>query len=319
MSLIEKHEAVRVLGVIYSKILYLGLMILAGFICEKTGYVDRLCDRTGKLIKNVTLPLLVLTSVTGQNVGRSAAGEAATVVAFAFGGMAFLAAAGFVTAKLFRLSKTQTPVHICLGTFGNVVFLCYPLVQAVFGDKGILFAVFYAIANDSMLWTLGVASVSGEKGLKNLRHLINPCTVTFAVALTMLCLGLRLPGTLNDAAAAVGAATTPLSMMFIGATLAGISFAGALKKPQIYVLSVVKMIIVPVLAMLVIRALSLPLSEAAAGALVFQLAMPCQTIFAVIASEYKLDTAYAAEIIFMTTVFSAVSLPLVYRLMEVIL
>ncbi len=305
--------------VIYSKILYLALMIIIGFVCEKTGYVDKLCDRTGKVIKNVTLPLLVLTSVTGQNVDRGAAGEAAIVVAFAFAGMAILAAAGFVTAKLFKLGRTQTPIHICLGTFGNVVFLCYPLVQAVFGDAGILFAVFYAIANDSMLWTLGVASVSGERGVKSLKHLINPCTVTFVAALTMLCLRLKLPEPFNSAFSAVGAATTPLSMMFIGATLAGISFAGALKKPQIYVLTVIKMIIVPVLAMLVIRLLSLPLSMPAAGALVFQLAMPCQTIFAVIASEYKLDTAYAAEIIFITTVFSAVSLPLVYRLMEIIL
>ena len=118
---------------------------------------------------------------------------------------------------------------------------------------------------------------------------------------------------------AMGSATTPLSMLFIGATLGGISFLGALKKPQIYILSVIKMIIAPILAMLIIRALSLPLSIAAAGALVFQIAMPCQTIFAVIASEYKLDTAYAAEIIFITTAFSAVSLPIIYKLMEVIL
>ena len=108
-------------------------------------------------------------------------------------------------------------------------------------------------------------------------------------------------------------------MMFIGATLANISFAGALKKPQIYILTVIKMIAVPLVAMLALRALGLPLSREAAGALIFELAMPCQTIFAVIASEYKLDTEYAAEIIFITTVFSAISLPLIYRMMEMIL
>ena len=118
------------------------MIIVTGFVCEKTGYVDKLCDRTGKLIKNVTLPLLVLTSVTGQKVDASVAGEAAIIVAFAFGAMAFLAAAGFLTAKLFRLKSEQVPVHVCLGTFGNVVFLCYPLVQALFGDAGILYAVF---------------------------------------------------------------------------------------------------------------------------------------------------------------------------------
>ena len=307
------------MSVIYSKIFYLGLMIVMGFVCEKTGYVDKLCDRTSKLIKNVTLPLLVLTSVTGQTVDISVAGEAAIVVAFAFGAMAFLAAAGFATAKLFRLRDIQVPVHVCLGTFGNVVFLCYPLVQAMFGDAGILYAVFYALANDSMLWTLGVASVSGEKGMKSLKHLVNPCTVIFVISLGMLCLGLRLPGALEDVFSAVGSVTTPLSMMFIGATLANISFVGALKKPQIYILSVVKMIIAPIAVMFILRSLSLPLGAAATGALVFQIAMPCQTIFAVIASEYKLDTAYAAEIIFITTVFSAISLPLVYKLMEVML
>ncbi|MGN1097791.1 MAG: AEC family transporter [Clostridia bacterium] len=306
--------------VIYTKIFYLGFMILIGFLCEKTGYVDNICDRTAKLIKNVTLPLLVLTSVTGQTVEKSIAGEAAIIVIFAFATMAFLAIVGLATAKIFKLDDKQTPVHICLGTFGNVVFLCYPLVQALFGDMGIFYAVFYAIANDSMLWTLGVASVSGEKGLKSLKHLVNPCTVIFAVSLVMLCFGIKLPAVINDVFSSVGSATTPLSMMFIGATLSGISFVGALKKPQIYILTIVKMIVAPVLVMLLLRAASsaLPLSETARGALIFQVAMPCQTIFAVIASEYKLDTAYAAEIIFITTVFSAISLPLVYGLMGVI-
>ncbi len=294
-------------------------MIVIGFVCEKTGYVDGICERTGKLIKNVTLPLLVLTSVTGQNVGGEAAREAAIVIAFAFGIMAFLAGTGLLTAKLFRLGTGEAPVHVCMGTFGNVVFLCYPLVQAVFGDEGILYAVFYAIANDAMLWTLGVASVSGEKGLKSLKHLINPCTVTFVAALCMLCLGLRLPSGVNEVFATVGSATTPLSMLFIGAALNGISFVGALKKPQIYILTVTKMLVAPTLVMLALKLFGMPLSEAAAGALIFQAAMPCQTIFAVIAAEYKLNTAYAAEIIFITTAFSALSLPVVYKLMEVIL
>ena len=307
------------MSVIYSKIFYLGLMIVMGFVCEKTGYVENLCDRTGKLIKNVTLPLMVLTSVTGQTLSREVIGEAGIVVAFAFGVMAFLAAAGIATARLFRLDVRERPVHVYLGIFGNVIFLCYPLVQAVFGDRAILFAAFYAIANDSMLWTVGVAGVSGEKGLKKLRHLVNPCTVFFTAALIMLFLGLRLPSAINEVFATVGSATTPLSMLFIGATLSGISFVGALKKPQIYILSVMKMLVAPTLVMLVIRALGLPLSEAAAGALIFEAAMPCQTIFAVIAAEYKLDSAYAAEIIFITTAFSAISLPIVYRLMGIIL
>lgn len=302
--------------VIYSKILYLGIMILIGFLCEKTGYVDGICERTSKLIKNVTLPLLVLTSVTGQTMSRQTAGEAGKVIVLAFGAMGFLAVCGIITAKVFKLTPKQTPVHVCLGTFGNVVFLCYPLVQAVFGDMGVFFAVFYAIANDSMLWTLGVASVSGEKGLKSLKHLVNPCTVIFVVSLTMLLLGIKLPSLIRETFSAVGSATTPLSMMFIGATLAGISFAGALKKPQIYILSLLKMIAAPILMMLVLRIV--PLSEAARGAIIFQVAMPCQTIFAVIASEYNLDTSYAAEIIFITTVFSAISLPIIYNLMWVI-
>ncbi len=295
-------------------------MIFIGYICEKTGYVDNICERTSKLIKNITLPLLVLTSVTGQKIDESVIGEAAVIVLLALLAMAFLAMVGIVTARLFKLSDKERPVHICLGTFGNVVFLCYPLVQAVFGDMGIFYAVFYAIANDALLWTLGVASVSGEKGVKSLKHLVNPCTVIFVVSLSMLFLGLRLPPIFHETFSAVGSATTPLSMMFIGATLAGISLSGALKKPQIYILSVMKMGVAPVLMLFVLKALSpvFSLGEAARGALIFQTAMPCQTIFAVIASEYKLDTAYAAEIIFVTTVFSAISLPLTYLLMGMI-
>lgn len=98
--------------VIYSRILYLGLMILIGFVCEKAGYVDKICDRVGKLIKNITLPALVLTSVTGQEIEKRIVGEAAIIVVMAFAAMAFLAVAGVAAARVFKLGERQRPVHI---------------------------------------------------------------------------------------------------------------------------------------------------------------------------------------------------------------
>ena len=47
--------------------------------------------------------------------------------------------------------------------------------------------------------------------------------------------------------------------------------------------------------------------------LVLQVAMPAQTMVAILAKEYDLDSKYAVEVIFITTVFALVSLPVIYQ------
>ena len=143
-----------------------------------------------------------------------------------------------------------------------------------------------------------------------LKKLINPNTIAFVIALCMLALGLRLPASVHETLASVGAMTTPLSMLFIGITLGSIPLRGIYKRFSIYCIIVVKMLLVPLcLTMLLSR---LPMDRTLMGVLIMQVAMPVQTILTVLANNFGSDYQYATECVFITTVASLVTLPTVY-------
>ncbi len=308
------------LFVIIEKIGYIGIMILIGFICEKTGFVKNIPSSVSGIIKNITLPCLIITSVTSNVLDESKAKNGALIIGIGLLVIVIMMAIGNLTGKALKLNEAKRGIQVAMGSFGNVAFLGYPLIHALLGDEGLLYAVFYNFANDGLLWSFGLSAISGEKGLKKLKNMLNLCTAAFVVGIVMLIAGLRFPGVLHDSLSTVGSATTPLSMLFIGATMARADVISALKRPAVYCLTFTKMVFMPIVLIGVLSLFPEGLMNITAmTALILQVAMPSQTMVAILAKEYNLDEKYAVEVIFITTVFSLVSLPLLYQLAAVVL
>lgn len=306
--------------VIIEKIVYIGIIVLIGFICEKTGFVKNIASSVSGIIKNITLPCLLLTSLTNNVLDASKAKNAALIIGIGLLTIIILMAIGNFTGKALKLDTGKRGIQIAMGSFGNVAFLGYPLINALLGPEGLLYAVFYNFANDGLLWSFGLSAISGEKGLKKLKNMLNLCTMAFVVGIIMLVAGVKFPGVLQDSLTTIGAATTPLSMLFIGATMARADIISALKRPAVYLLTFTKMVFMPLVLILLLSLLPDGLmNKLAMTALILQVAMPSQTMVAILAKEYNLDEKYAVEVIFITTVFALISLPLMYQVATMIL
>lgn len=264
----------------------------------------------------ITLPLLNLTAITGQTLRADMLKNAAVIIVAELCFVAILFGIGLLGARLFRLPPTTRAIHSCMSAFGNVIFLGYPLITALYGQEGLFYAIVYALVNDGIVWTVGLLFIAGTgegKARAGLSKLINPNTIAFAVALIMLALGLKLPNALHETLATVGSMTTPLSMLFIGITLGTIPLKGIYKRYSIYVIVVFKMILLPAIMMVLL--MRLPLDRTLLGVLLLEAAMPGQTVLTIIANEFGSDDRYAAECIFITTVFSLLTLPCLYWFM----
>lgn len=306
--------------VIIEKIGYIGIMIFIGFLCEKTGFVKNITNSVSGIIKNITLPCLILTSVTSNVLDASKAKNGALIIGIGLCAICIMMVIGSFAGKALKLNEARRGIQIAMGSFGNVAFLGYPLIQALLGDEGLLYAVFYNLANDGLLWSFGLSAISGEKGIKKLKNMINICTMAFAVGIVMLVAGLRLPGVIHDSLTTVGSATTPLSMLFIGATMARADVISALKRPGVYLLTFTKMVFMPMVLILILSQLPAGfMNLTAMMALILQVAMPSQTLVAILAKEYNLDEKYAVEVIFITTMFAIVSLPCIYHVASIVL
>ena len=292
-------------------------MMAVGFICVKSGYISgEVKNALSKIIVRVTLPLLIVNALTNIELTPARAKNAALVAVLALAVVAVMYAVGALTARLWRLELPAAVIHRCMMAFGNVAFLGYPLIRAIFGDEGFFYAAVYEFVNDIFVWTFVVCKLNsigadGKIPLKTqIKNAVNPCTIAFFVSFALMLLKIRPTGLALGLTEGIGSMTTPLSMIFIGGTLAEVRLGGLQRLGSFSAVVLIKMLAAPMLLALLTRAL--PLSEVARGAFILQVGMPSQTILSVLTLEYGGDSIYTSEGILITTLAALITLPAVY-------
>lgn len=296
-------------------ILVLGVAMLVGFVCVKSGYIsNEVRESLSKIIVKVTFPVLVVTTMTKIELDSTKIVNSVTILIISFIVLGFLLLCGLATAKLFKMEDNRAKLHMCMNCFGNVVFVAYPLIQAIYGDEGVFYAALFSFANDCYLWTVGIYNISSKKGSggfgQNIKKLINPGTIAVVTALAMLALNLRFGGILKQSLEGIGGITSYLSMLFLGGTLALVDFRNIYKRISLYIILLLKMILVPILLAVILKYIGI--DDTVLGVAVLQTAMPVSTVLTILAEEYKCDSIYCAEGSFITTVACVATLPAVY-------
>jgi len=227
--------------------------------------------------------------------------------------------------------KTKN-IYIAQSMFGNVIFMAYPLLKAMYGDIGIVYAIFFNIANDAILWTLGVYLFNkhNTKNWKdNLSHLVNPNTLAFLGGILIIALKSLFKidkivvynnvwKIFYDTFNGLGHTTIYLSMVFIGLILSNIKISGIndiLSKSRYIVYSAFKLLIVPIIAILFFKLTNDFFDVFVKRIVVLQLAMPASTIVSALALQYDSDYNAATEGIFISTILSMITLPFIVYLL----
>ncbi|MBR4172922.1 MAG: AEC family transporter, partial [Clostridia bacterium] len=192
----------------------LALTILIGFIGVKTGYVDtKIKDSLSKLIVRVVLPCLIISSISSKELDKGLMTDLFTVFLMSVFCLATLFLLGVITAKALKIPEGTAEVHKLLTCLGNVTFVGYPVIRAMYGETGFFYAIIYWLINDLFLWTCGVFILQKDtpKNAKEVvKKLINPNTIAFTVAILMLAFGIKLPKLIGDTVGGVGNLTVSL-------------------------------------------------------------------------------------------------------------
>lgn len=308
------------IDIVLQQVGILTIIILIGFFSAKTGYVDvKFKDAISKLIVNLLLPCLIISSISAQEFNASLLKDILLAACLSLFCILSLFGIGALTAKLFKIPAYTKTVHKLLMTLGNVMFVGYPIVTAMYGEECFIYIMVYWLLNDLFLWTLGVFMLDKNKGEGKgspLKKLLNPNTVSFAIAVVMMILGIRLPSLLDKAASGLGGLTTNISMIFIGMTLATVEVKRIFKKWWVIPAAFLKLIALPVIFMLIFKFLGI--KETLAGVMVLEAAMPVQTVLSVLANEKGADAEYSTVGMFITTILCAVTLPFMCYLLQAI-
>ena len=186
--------------------------------------------------------------------------------------------------------------------FPNVGFIGYPVAVALFGDGALFYAAILALPFNLLSYSLGPLLLAGAARFR-WKQLFTPCIVASVLGLVLALTRLRPPALVGEMLDFVGDITVPLSLLVVGSLLAGMS-AG-----QVWLLTAIRLLLLPVALCLVLRALGI--DSLVLGIAVTQMAMPVAVNGTLLSMEYGGDTECMAQITFLTTAASIVTIPIV--------
>ena len=155
-------------------------------------------------------------------------------------------------------------------------------------------------------------TVSKEKGLLK-KILTHPCIIAVFLGLFIMLLQIPLPRGIEQTIRYAGNANTALSMIVIGNILAEVKASEILDK-KAWWFCLVRLAIIPVTVFLICSFAGI--DEMVKQVSVVLSGMPAAATTAILAAKYDGDTHFAAKIVFLSTLLSMLSVPLLCMLMN---
>jgi len=293
---------------IVNQVIILSLIMVIGVIARKKGMLNaEVNSKLSDFLFNVTLPCLIVTSF---NYKYSA--EMMNNVKMIFFYSVLIHTVLIFISKVFamKFSDGSRKVIRFVTVFSNSGFMGFPVLLGLYGNIGVFYGAVFNVPWNIFMLSFGSMLFTGKKDLKALKGAItHPGIIATLIGMLMFVFSLSMPLPLEKALSSVGGMTTPLSMIIVGSMLAEIKLKEVFSGFAVYYVSAVRLIAAPLLTLAIMRMLN-------ADHLLTQVAvtieaMPAAVIATVLASKFGGDTKLASRCVFISTIISMVTIPLI--------
>ncbi len=296
---------------VLSQMITLFLMMSIGFACNKCKIMNEAFNKyLSKFILYVSLPSMIIAAVLGTDHTLPNS-KVFILLALAAGMYVFLILLSIFFAWIMKCPKETKGIYICLFIFSNIGFMGFPVVKVLYGDIAVFYASIFQIPFALLSYTLGAGLISKQKPtLNNFRRaLLQPGIISAIIAILFYLLNMSMPTVLFNVFDYLGSMTTPASMLIIGSTIACYPLKKVFVSWRLYIMSVIKQLAFPFVLWLIIR--DLPIDPMMIGVTVMLTAMPVATNCTMFCHEYNADAELASAAVFLSTVISVVTIPII--------
>lgn len=218
----------------------------------------------------------------------------------------------------FMVSDEHKGIFRFACSFSNAAYMGFPLIRALFGEEGILYASSYVTVFNILLWSVGYVFFADKMPIKKLLKNLITCPPIIAVVVGLIIYLFKIPVTniIADPISSVGAMTTPISMIVTGVAMGEAGIVRLIKQKHLLYGLFIRLILIPMVSLLVFYIFNIS-GIVATVTLVLE-ACPCAAITTMFAIQYGHDQKYAAALVVISTICSIVTLPLYVYLIGMI-
>ena len=302
----------EIVTVLLKQVLIMYVLMFIGYMAYKKELLtDQGTKDIGKVLLNIAIPAVVISNFcverTAERTGELFSSMLISLICMILS----IAAAFLLFHKKNRIAEFST-------AFSNSGFVGIPLVQATFGDHAIFYISMMIVLINLLQWSYGVYTITDDKSYIDLKKVAkNPVTISVAIGLVIYFCNIRIPSIVTSLLSTIGNLNTPLAMLASGVYLAQSDLLGMIKKKDVYIVCLARLLIVPVIITAVFRILPFG-NEAIKLAVLLAGACPVGSNVAIFAQQFNKDFRKGIEYVCISTLLSIITLPLVMYLATLI-
>lgn len=300
-------------SLLLNQIIIMFVLMAIGFLFYKINFItDQGSKDIGKILLYLVIPVVVvknfMVEFTPENV-------TALVNSFV---IALISMAIAILISFLVFGKKDGIANFA-SSFSNAGFIGIPLVSATIGSFGVFYLSSLIVLINILQWTYGIFIMTGDSSCMSFKKIItNPILISVLVGLVLFVSQIQLPSILTSTMGYITNLNTPLAMFSSGIYLAQSDLVAMFKKKNTYLVSLLRLIIIPTVVMIVFKLLPFG-SVDMKMTLLIGAACPVGSNVAIFAQAHNKDYVSAVEQVCMTTIFCLLTLPVIMMIAEKIL
>ncbi|MDO4622728.1 MAG: AEC family transporter [Eubacteriales bacterium] len=318
--------------IIFVQVLIMFLLSAVGYLMFKGGKISNEGSKSiGNILVYLSLPCVIINGFLVEKTPERLQGLLISAV------LALLVL--LLSMGISRVLLGRHALDNFAGSFSNPGFFGVPIIVATFSEGAVFYVASFIAFLNLLQWTYGVYLLdnSGEDGMLLKKTAAGPADTSiggkfaavakrlikapFMIAILIGCFfffsGIPMPGIFSKCITFIANVNTPLAMFTIGIYAAQTDLRKMFVNPHLYKVSAVKLICVPLLAILLFKILPFG-SEELKTCVLIAAACPVGSNIAVYAQLHNKDYCYAVETVVLSTFLSIATLPMVVALANVI-
>lgn len=310
--------SIVLLMAVFFQIFALFALMAVGYTLARFGVVEQGAVKgMSALIVKATLPALIVMSMQKPFSGELF-GEAMVTLAVATLFYAGIIGLSLAAAALLRVDRQRAGAFAFALSFSNCAFVGFPVVESILGADALFLTSIHNILFNVLAFSAGILIMSGGSrtgggsagggGGVSLAKLFNINVIAAIAGFVLFLFSVKIPEILAIPMRMIGGLTTPLAMVVTGAMLARTPIRSVVGDWRLYAVSALRLLVWPAITAVVLRLFGV--SGQLYAITVIVAAMPSASNTSMIAEVYGGDTGTASSVVFMTTLFSVVTIPL---------
>lgn len=297
-------------------ILSIIIMISIGYFLTYKKWFDENSKKLfSKLITKIALPCYMVSNLM-ENFNKEKLLKLDKGLIVPFLSMLITYAIAHIVANVIKVEKGKKGTFISMFFVSNTIFIGLPVNVALFGNRSIPYVLLYYMGNTVLFWTLGVYDISKD-GMKKeeklftlngLKRIFSAPLLGFIAGILFIMLQVKFPTFIMQTFKYMGNLTTPMSMLFIGMAIFAVNKNEIKFSKDMAAILIGRFVVSP----LVVVALSyfFPMPVLMKKVFIIQAAMPVMTQTSITTKAYGADEKYAAVMTTVTTIASALVIPI---------